>query len=292
MIRWVGIADPWRVARAWPLVALAVMQVAAWLGGPRAGRLGVAAAWPDLQHPLGIDGIGRDFLWVVVLGVERFCLPATAAAVGLVVGVVGFAALARDGSARGMGLVRGVAGWVGTLPRLLVVMLVMMALPDPSAWWMAAVLLALYLPQALDEAAVRLESLGRERILLASVAHGLPARTIVLRHLALGHLRPTLLAYSTYLFAQVVLAEVAVAYVFGGSAILPGLGTSWGAELRRLMGRIPHPESDPCPVGLATPYAAHVEALQALALVLIVAALIGGVIALGRPSRRGGEDRA
>lgn len=286
-----GIAVGRGALRLWPLWILGAMQVAAWWGGPRAGRLGLDAAWPDLAHPLGIDGLGRDYLWIVALGAERFVLPAAVAAVALVALGVAFAAVARGASSRTLQAVRSAAGWVGSIPRMLVVVLAMMALDEPSAWVMAAWLLVLYLPLLLDETSVRLDALGRERILLGAVAHGLPARVIVWRHLALGHLRPMLLGHAAYLFAQVALMEIAISYVFGSSAVMSGLGASWGTELRRLMARIPHPGSDPC-WGQPSPCAAQVEALQAAALVLLVALLIGGTVRLGRAWRRDGMDRA
>jgi len=277
--------------RAWPLAVLVTFQVAGWIGGPRAGRLQADAAWPSLAHPLGIDGRGRDFAWIVVHGAERFTAAGLAAAALLVVLVVLYAAWSHDREVGLHRLVRAAASWAGTMPRLLVVLLVMMALPEPNVWVMAAVLLVLYLPVALDEAAVRLEALQRERVLLGARAHGLSPWRIAVHHLALGHLRPALLAHAAYLFVQVAFAEIAIAYVFGGSAIVPGLATSWGAELRSLMGRIPHfgetvcwQESGPC--------VAYVEAFQGLALVLVVALLLGGVARLGRSAAGGLEDRA
>ena len=275
---------------SWPLIVLGVAQVACWLA-PRAGRPGGAAAWPTLSHPLGIDGRGRDFVWVVVHGAEHFTLPAVAGSLGLVIALVAYSAITLTRGSAVHGWTRALSRGVGTLPRLLVVLLVMMALPEPNVWVMAAVLLLLYLPVALDEVAVRLEVLGREGVLLGSRAHGLPAWRIVTRHLALGHLRPALAAHATYLFAQVILTEIAVAYVFGGSAILPGLATSWGVELRQLMGRIPRFEDRAC-WGQASPCEAHVEAFQAAALVLVVGLIIGGVLRLTRSHRVVERDRA
>ncbi len=276
--------------RAWPLVVLASFQIIAWIGGARAGRTGEGAAWPSLAHPLGIDGRGRDFSWVVIHGAERFILPATVAALLLVVGVMIYVWLTHDRGVAVHGLVRAASRGVGTLPRFLAVLLVMMALSEPSVWWMAVVLLVLYLPVALDEAAVRLETLKRERVLLGARAHGLPPWRVVFHHLALGHLRPMLAAHAAYLFVQVALTEIAVAYVFGGSAIVRGLATSWGVELRQLMGRLPHPGTDPC-YGQPPPCGAHVETLQAAALVLIVTLILGSTARFGRAARDDLADR-
>ena len=278
------------LVRAWPLLVLAAFQVASWLG-PRAGRPGGDAAWPTFAHPLGVDGRGRDFLWVLVHGTEHFCLPAALAALTLIGLVLAYVAATLVRGASLHRLARSLSRWVGTLPRFVVVLLAMMALEEPSAWVMAAVLLVLYLPVALDEVAVRMEVLGREDVLLGARAHGLPARRIVLRHLALGHLRPSFAGHAAYLFVQVVLTEISVAYVFGGSAIVPGLSTSWGVELRQLMGRIPHLGDRVC-WGQASPCEAHVEAFQAAAFVSIVALLIGGVVRLARSREDLRGDRA
>lgn len=277
-------------ARLWPLVALGLFQAVGWLL-PDPDRVTSGAAWPSVQHPLGVDGRGRDFAWVVISGAERFTLPAAIVALALAAAIVAYAALTLTRGPAVHGLARAASRWVGTLPRFLVVLLAMMALPEPNVWVLCAILLALYLPVALDEAAVRLEVLGREQVLLGARAHGVPLRRVVLRHLALGHLRPTLAAHATYLFAQVALTEIAVAYVFGGSAILPGLATSWGVELRHLMGRIPHPGSRAC-WGQPSPCEAHVEAFQAAVLVAVVALLIGGVVRLSRSWRSDAGDRA
>jgi ABC-type dipeptide/oligopeptide/nickel transport system permease subunit len=277
--------------RAWPLWVLVLFQIVAWLGGQRAGRTNAGAAWPSLVHPLGIDGRGRDFVWVLVHGAERFVLPALVAAAALVTAVVVYVWLARERGSSFHALVQAASRGVGTLPRFLVVLLVMMALEEPDVWWMAAVLLVLYLPLALDEASVRLETLRRERVLLGARAHGLPPWRVVLNHLALGHLRPMLVAHAAYLFVQVALTEIAVAYVFGGSAIVPGLATSWGVELRQMMGRLPHPGSDPC-LGQPPPCVASVESFQALTLVLVVALLLGGTARVGLVARSRAGDRA
>jgi len=274
----------------WPLAILAVFQIACWIA-PRAGRTGGNAAWPSLEHPLGVDGRGRDFAWVLVQGAEHFTLPAFAASLALIAALVLYASFTLTSRTTIHGWTRALSRSVGTLPRLLVVLLVMMALPEPSVWVMAAVLLLLYLPVALDEVAVRLEVLDREDVLMGARAHGLPAWRIVSRHLALGHLRPALAAHATYLLAQVILTEIAVAYVFGSSAILPGLSTSWGVELRQLMGRIPRFGDRAC-WGQPSPCEAHVEAFQAAALVLAVGLLVGGVLRLARSGRAAGGDRA
>ena len=276
--------------RGWPLWVLLAFQISCWLS-PSPSRASSGAAWPSLPHPLGVDGRGRDFAWVVISGAERFTMPAAVVACLLALAIVVYSAMTLTRGPAIHGLARATSRWVGTLPRFLVVLLVMMALPEPSVWVMSAVLLALYLPVALDEAAVRLEVLGREQVLLGARAHGIPVHRVVLRHLALGHLRPTLAAHCAYLFAQVALTEIAVAYVFGGSAILPGLATSWGVELRQLMGRIPHPGSRVC-WGQPSPCEAHVEAFQAGALVLVVALLLGGVIRLARGQHSATGDRA
>jgi peptide/nickel transport system permease protein len=276
--------------RLWPLTVIASMQLAVWLGGPDAGWPGQSAAWPSLAHPLGIDGLGRDFLWVLVLGTERFALPGLAAVALMLLAAMGFVAIARTAGGPPLRAARAAATWAGALPRLLIVMLVVMALPSPSPWVLAGVVWLLYVPLVLDELTVRLEVLRREQVLLGARAHGLPPAVILWRHLARGHLKPMLLGHAAYLFVQVALTEVAVAYVFGASAVMSGLGASWGAELRRLMGRIPHPGVDPCPIS-SDPCVAWIESGQALVLITVVAVLIGGVLALGRAWRGAEVDR-
>lgn len=225
-----------------------------------------AAAWPSLAHPLGVDQQGRDVLALLAHGAAGFVPSGLAAVAALVLAFatvcwrsVGRPALAPP--ARG-------EGWflLASPPRLLVVMLVMLVLPEPSPWAAAAVVTALYVPLALDEARERLAGLARDQQLAGLVAHGLSQQRIVGRHLLGGHLRELLLRHAGMLFVQVAFTQIALSYVFGGAAVRAGLGVSWGMELRRFASWLPSP----------------IAALHVLLLVAACALLLGGLL----PRRR------
>jgi ABC-type dipeptide/oligopeptide/nickel transport system permease subunit len=246
------------------------------------------AAWPSLAHPLGIDDVGRDFLQVLSAGVVDFAVP----------GFVMVALLAAVVAAR--------AGWfllqpvlptgeqaegasglaAASPPRLLIVMVGMLLLEEPNPMVAAAIVLVLYLPVALQEVSSHLRSLREEEVVAGIVAHGLPIRRVLGRHLLRGYLSEPLLRHCASLFTQVAFTQVALAFLFGTSSVSRGLAVSWGMEFKNLAKGIPQRSGFYCPGDGVCEQA--VTAFQGSVLLLASLLLFGGLLRLARPAHRAG----
>ena len=233
--------------------------------------------WPALTHPLGVDVLGRDFLGVLSHGAADFVGPGALAALALLLAVAGRAGIATARPVLDVAPEPRGPGWflLSAPPRLLLVMLAMLLFDEPSPGIAAAVVTALYLPVALDEIGARLRDLQHRQVLAGLVAHGLSAPRIVLRHLLGGHLLEPVRRHAAMLFVQVAFTQIALAWVFGASAVTPGLGVSWGMELKRYAAWMPSASSAPC-----VPDVACAPAIAVLHSVLLLGAcllLLGGI---------------
>ena len=254
------------------------------VGAPRPIHGG--PAWPGSAHLLGLDASGRDFLAVLAAGAVDFTLPGGVAAGVLVVilGGQGLAALGRPAvRVRAPGGASGVLLTVAAAPRLLVVMVAMLLLEEPSPWIAAFVVTALHVPLALDEVGRALARLRDQEILAGTIAHGLSRSRIALHHLLRGHLREPVLRHAAALFGEVAFTQVALSYLFGASAVTGGLGVSWGMEFRRLAAALPGhglrcPIDGPCPELVAL--------FQCVVLLVVSLLLFGGLVRAARPPGR------
>jgi peptide/nickel transport system permease protein len=256
-------------------LALLGLALLSWFGW-RAVPEHPGPAWPSVAHPLGIDVLGRDFVGVLAHGAADFVGPG-ALAVLVLLGAV--AARASFATARpvldAVPSARG-PGWflLSAPPRLLLVMLAMLLFDEPSPFAAAAVVTALYLPVALDEIGTRLRGLQEQQVLAGLVAHGLSAPRIVGRHLLRGHLAGPVRRHGAMLFLQVAFTQIALAWVFGASAVTPGLGVSWGMELKRYAAWLPSAGGPGCtPDAVCVPWIAALHTTLLLAVCLL---LLGG----------------
>jgi hypothetical protein len=254
--------------------------------------------WPGLAHPLGVDSLGRDFVTVLAHGAVDFAVPGVLATLGLwaVMAAVAGGTLLGDVLPRGAGPGDGAPGGAGSSgglvaaspPRLLLVMLGMLLLDEPSPALAAAIVLGLHLPVALHELAGRLRDLREQEVLAGILAHGVPFSRVLLRHLLLGWLRAPLARHGAALFTQVAFTQVALAYLFGTSHVSPGLAVSWGMEFRRLSAAVPGPRGFVCEPGQVC--AAAVSTFHAAVLLLLALGLLGSLVRASRP--RPGEGVA
>jgi ABC-type dipeptide/oligopeptide/nickel transport system permease subunit len=273
----------WLVLAALALTGL-LTAIGLVVGAPRPIHAG--PDWPSFGHLLGLDASGRDFLGVLSAGAVDFTLPGIAAGLVLVVLLGGQGLLALRRPAVGDRADRAPSGVVlagAAAPRLLVVMVAMLLLEEPSPWVAAGVVTALHAPIAIDEIARVLARLRDQEILAGTIAHGLARSRIAGRHLLLGHLREPVLRHAAALFSEVAFTQVALSYLFGASAVTGGLGVSWGMEFRRLAAGLPGhglrcPVDGPCPELIAL--------FHAGALLLVSLVLFGGLVrAAHRPGR-------
>lgn len=254
------------------------------VGAPRPIHEG--PAWPGGAHLLGLDASGRDFLGVLAAGAVDFTLPGAVASLVLVLllGGRGFVALARPAVGdRATGRPSSVLLTVASAPRLLVVMVAMLLLEEPSPWVAAGVVTALHVPVAFDEIVRALARLRDQEILAGTIAHGLSRGRIVIRHLLGGHLREPVLRHAAALFGEVAFTQVALSYLFGASAVTGGLGVSWGMEFRRLAAGLPG-HGLRCPVEGTCPEL--VTLFQASLLLGVALLLFGGLVRAAHPPGR------
>lgn len=209
-----------RPRRAWTLTALAVLGLllAAALLAPE----GLPDAQPERAYlgPLDAPPFGTDqrgvALWIFAAQGARIIVgPALAA--GLFVGLAAVAGgLVRCTGGRFAALSVAAAGeLVGSLPRMLVVLVTALVLP-----WTWRGLLPLGLvwallsaPGAMDEAGAVAARLGGARFVEALRAHGFGWARVYLWHVVALNLRPVVVRQAAETFMQVGFLEMALSYL-------------------------------------------------------------------------------
>ena len=145
----------------------------------------------------------------------------------------------------------------------------------------ALIVTCLYLPVVLSEVGTHLRSLRDQEVLAGVVAHGLPTSRILIRHMLGGWLKEPLVRHSSALFGQVAFTQIALAYIFGTSAVASGLAVTWGMEFKRLARSLPGSSGLYCPGEGACAQA--VASFHGAVLLLASLALLGGVLRLAQP---------
>ncbi len=279
--------------------------------GAEAKPVGPGAAWPSMAHPLGLDSAGRDFLSVVAGGVADFVLPGLCAVAALVLVLAARAWLALQRPVLPEGNQRDRVGGLAAAspPRLLLVLVGMLLLEEPSPLVAAGIVLLLYLPVALQELVSQLSALRQQEVLAGAMAHGLPLRRVLGKYLLVGYLRELIGRHCAALFTQVAFTQIALAYVFGASSVRAGIAISWGSEFEKLAPFLMPPrrflmdlfgasardeeclhlgwrECYGCQVDLVCDQA--VNSFHAALLLLIIMSLLGGLLLLSQPRQQGG----
>lgn len=204
-------------AAAISLLILAVLVLAG-MGAPdhiEAGDPSRALLGPLSAPPFGTDERGRPLGVYVMQGASVILLPALAS--GLVVGLAAVAGglLRCVGSGRLDGAVQWGLELLGSLPRMVVVLVVALLLPsDARGLLPLGVCWALLSsPGAMDEAAAVAERLGGARFVEALRAHGFSWARIYLYHVVLLNLRPVVVRQACETMMQVCFLEIALSYL-------------------------------------------------------------------------------
>lgn len=177
---------------------------------PKRAFLGPLAA-----PPLGTDDRGIPLSAYALQGAAIVTVPSLASGL-LVMALATVAGLVRCAGAAWIdGAVQAFSELVGSLPRLVVVLVVALVLPldwkgllPIGLTW--AVLAA---PGAMDEAAATAGRLGGERFVEALRAHGFDAVRIYLYHVVWLNLRPVIVRQGAEVTMQVVFLEIALSYL-------------------------------------------------------------------------------
>jgi dipeptide transport system permease protein len=174
-----------------------------------------AYASPSELWPFGADNRGRPLLQYAQQGARVVALPAMLG--GLVVLLFGTLGglLACVGSGRVQAAVQGFGEVVGALPRLVVVLVVALLLPQDMRGLtpIALTWALLAAPGAMDEAASVAGRLGGARFVEALRAHGFSRARIYLYHIVALNLRPVVVRQAIETVMQVVFLEIALSYL-------------------------------------------------------------------------------
>ncbi|MCK6518005.1 hypothetical protein L6R46_23465 [Myxococcota bacterium] len=177
--------------------------------------LSMAYASPGELPPFGADNRGRPLLEYAQQGAQVVALPAMLG--GLVVLLFGTLGglLACVGSGRVQAAVQGFGEVVGALPRLVVVLVVALLLPQDMRGLtpIALTWALLAAPGAMDEAASVAGRLGGARFVEALRAHGFSRARIYLYHIVALNLRPVVVRQAIETVMQVVFLEIALSYL-------------------------------------------------------------------------------
>ncbi|MDG1481531.1 MAG: hypothetical protein P8R54_18185 [Myxococcota bacterium] len=175
----------------------------------------LAYAPPAELLPFGADNRGRPLLDYATQGAQVVAVPAAAAGLlvfgfGVVGGLLRCAGLARIDS-----WIQATGEILGSLPRMVVILVVALVIPIDARGLMplALVWALLSAPGAMDEAAAVAERLGGARFVEALRAHGYSAFRIYLFHIVALNLRPVVVRQAVETMMQVVFLEIALSYL-------------------------------------------------------------------------------
>lgn len=209
-----GQRGPWLLVAAVLLAALLGATVGApeYLPKPELDR---AYLGPLGAPPLGTDDRGLPLHLYALQGAAIVTVPSLLSGL-LVMALATIAGLVRCAAVGWLdGAIQAFSELVGSLPRLVVILVVALMLPMDwkgllpigLAW---AVLAA---PGAMDEAAATAGRLGGERFVEALRAHGFDRARIYLYHVVWLNLRPVIVRQGAEVTMQVVFLEIALSYL-------------------------------------------------------------------------------
>jgi len=203
---------------AWTSIALmCALIVASGLAPDFVDTPRLDAAWlgPLQAPPMGTDDRGIPLVQYALQGARIVTVPALLAGL-LVVVLATFAGLVRCAGLTWVDtLIQVFAELVGSLPRLVVILVVALLLP--REWKVllpiALVWALLAAPGAMDEAAATAGRLGGARFVEALRAHGFSATRIYLYHVVWLNLRAVIARQGAEVVMQVVFLEIALSYL-------------------------------------------------------------------------------
>jgi peptide/nickel transport system permease protein len=175
-------------------------------------------------HPLGTDFLGRDLLSRLVLGIQAYFLPGLlAVAISLVGGsVLGVLAGWRGGWWDT--LITYFANLLDSFPRLVLILLVIAAF-KPDIYYVMVVVGITSMPVIANLVAGKIAFLRQKSFIEAAHALGLPAHTVILKHILWFNCRALLVIQATLGMAEAILIETSLSYLgFGVQEPTP----SWG----------------------------------------------------------------
>lgn len=192
---------------------------------PRAINVGLINAAPFTPgHALGTDFLGRDLLSRLIVGTQAYFLPALLA---IAISVAGGSVLGVLAGYRG-GVFNAVITYFDNLldsfPRLVLILLVIAAF-KPDIYYVMVVVGITGMPVTANLVAGKISFLRQKSFIEAAHALGLPAHTIILKHILWLNCRALLVIQATLGMAEAIIVETSLSYLgFGVQEPTP----SWG----------------------------------------------------------------
>lgn len=202
------------------MLAIAILggMVAASVAAPEflsTPELDARYATPLEAPPFGTDDRGIPLHEYAMQGASIVAVPSLLAGCLVMLIATGAGLVRCAGMTRVDSAIQAMSELVGSLPRLVVILVV--ALMLPSEWktllpiGLAWALLAA--PGAMDEAAATAGRLGGERFVEALRAHGFTAARIYMFHVVWMNLRPVIVRQGAEVTMQVVFLEISLSYL-------------------------------------------------------------------------------
>jgi peptide/nickel transport system permease protein len=175
-------------------------------------------------HALGTDFMGRDMFSRLIVGIQAYFLPGLLAIFiavffGTVLGVLA--------GYRGGKFDTGITYFtnlVDSFPRLVLILLVIAAF-KPNIYYIMMVVGLTNVPVVSSLIKGKIQFLKQKNFIEADMALGLPARTIILKHILWHNCRTLLIIQATLGMAEAILMETSLSYLgFGVQEPTP----SWG----------------------------------------------------------------
>jgi peptide/nickel transport system permease protein len=175
-------------------------------------------------HLLGTDFLGRDLQSRLILGIQAYFLPGLLA---ITISLVGGSVLGVLAGYRGRWwdtLVTYFANLLDSFPRLVLILLVIAAF-KPDMYYVMVVVGITGMPLIANLIAGKIAFLREKSFIEAAHALGLPAHTVILKHILWLNCRAVLVIQATLGMAEAILVETSLSYLgFGVQEPRP----SWG----------------------------------------------------------------
>jgi peptide/nickel transport system permease protein len=192
---------------------------------PRAMNVELINAAPFTSgHLLGTDFLGRDLQSRLIIGIQAYFLPGLLA---IAISVAGGAVLGVLAGYRGGWLdtvITYFANLLDSFPRLVLILLVIAAF-KPDIYAVMVVVGITGMPETANLIAGKISFLRQKNFIEAAHALGLPARTVILKHILWLNCRALLVIQATLGMAGAIIVETSLSYLgFGVQEPTP----SWG----------------------------------------------------------------
>jgi peptide/nickel transport system permease protein len=175
-------------------------------------------------HLLGTDFLGRDLQSRLILGIQAYFLPGLLAITISLVGGSVLGILAGYHGGWWDTLVTYLGNLLDSFPRLVLILLVIAAF-KPDMYYVMVVVGITGMPVIANLIAGKIAFLREKSFIEAAHALGLPARTVILKHILWFNCRAVIVIQATLGMAEAILVETSLSYLgFGVQEPTP----SWG----------------------------------------------------------------